>query len=125
MRPRKHTNTIPLKFGQKSSVLRVAHPSEGLLIRMLSCALFLLLAGYITLVSMSIVNVIARKEAMEKTVALRSSVSELEHNYFVLSQGISADRGQEFGLVKVSDTHYVREQGSVGFADDKNVRNGI
>lgn len=125
MRPKRYTNTIPLKFGQTSSMLRTQLPSESLLLRVLFCTLFVLLAGYITLVSMSIVNVIARKEALEKVISVRSAVSEFEHEYFTLSQGVTDDRGVEFGLVKVSDTHYVKELGAVGLVDEKHVRNGI
>ena len=125
MRPKKYTNTIPLKFGQRSSVLRTPLPSESLLLRVLSCTLFLLLAGYVTLVSMSIVNVIARKEALDHVTSLRTTVSELEHEYFTLSQGVTADRSAEFGLVKVSDTHYVKELSAVGFVDDNRAHNGL
>jgi hypothetical protein len=125
MRPKKYTNTIPLKFGQKSSVLRNPHPAEGFILSALSLTLFLLLAGYVTLVSMSIVNVIARKEALDRVTSLRSTVSELEHQYFTLAEQVTAERGDELGLVKVSDTHYVKELGAVGMADDKRAQTDL
>lgn len=115
MRPRIN-RTLPINFTPSSEVLHTALPREEAAIRLLSVTLFVLVLTYITLVSMSIVNVIARTEAEEHIVSLRATVGELEHDYFALAEGVTAENGDELGLTAVSDIHYVHTPGATAAA---------
>ncbi len=115
------TNTLPLRF-ESTRVLHTSFPREELLIRGLSIALALLGLAYVTFVSMSIVNVIARKEAMDEMVERRSIVAQLEHDFFALSETVTAARGEALGLSAVASVQYVHRPGVVGHATKANDR---
>ena len=98
---------------RRNSVFVNALPREESAIRFLGVALVLLVFAYIFFVSLSIVNVIARKEANDETKALRSIVGQLERNYFTLSHGVQAADGKGLGLTGVSDTEFIHRPGAV------------
>lgn len=116
MKSKRVTGTLPLHFADPAKVLHTSLPREEQAVRILCLVLALLVVGYVTLVSMSIVNVIASKEAADEMTGLRASVSELEHDYFELSETVTAQSGTVLGLAPVQKTNYVSRAGAVGAA---------
>lgn len=113
MRPKQHS--LPLRF-ESARVLHTAFPREETLIRSLGAMIAVLAICYITFVSMSIVNVIARKEALDTMTETRSNVAQLEHDYFDLTERLSASRGSDLGLSPTSHVAFVHRPGAVGKA---------
>jgi hypothetical protein len=101
----------------------MALPQEEMAPRVLGSLIVVLAISYVALVSMSVVNVIASREAADRASSLRTIVGQLEHDYFVLSQGVTEGSGTSLGLTPVSRTDYVHVPGSVGSRDG--VRNEI
>lgn len=124
---RKAISSLQIPFSNKThrrnSVFVGALPSEENATRILSFMLAILVFAYISFVSFSIVNVIARKEANDQATALRSVVGTLERDYFALSETVGAANGDSLGLAPVSDTQYIHRPGTVGAA--LGVRNEI
>jgi hypothetical protein len=123
MKQKKNTGTIPITFAGSAKVLHTSFPREEYIAKVLSIFLVILAIAYVTLVSMSVVNVIASKEASDKITALRAKVGELEHNYFALTQTVTKDSGGELGLLPIATIDYVNRAGNVGVAN--NARNDI
>ncbi len=115
MKPKK-TPTLQIPFANPAKVLHTSLPREEQAIRVLCLALAGLVVAYIALVSMSVVNVIASQEAADELTALRTAVSELEHDYFESAQEVTAESGSVLGLAPVKETHYVNRGGNVGVA---------
>ncbi len=103
-----------MKFRSRVAILHVSLPREEQAMKVLCLVLGLCAALYIALVSMSVVNVIAGKEAGDEMTRLRSTVAELEHNYFALSEAVTKENGTGLDLSPVSATHYVKKNGTVG-----------
>lgn len=101
----------------RSSIFVNALPREEGAIRLLSSVIGILVFSYIGFVSMTIVNVIARKEAMDTSTALRAVVGQLERDYFALSNGVNAQSGPTLGLSPVSGANFVYRPGAVGAAN--------
>lgn len=116
MKTKKHTGTLSIPFADPARVLHMSLPLEERAVQILSFVLACLVVGYVVFVSMSVVNVIASKEAGDSMAAIRASVSELEHDYFLLSDTVTADSGVALGLAPVSKTNYVSRTGTVGAA---------
>lgn len=118
---RKTISTLQLPFRDrrisKRSFLVNALPREEASVRILSGVLAVLVFAYIAFVSLSIVNVIARKEAMDSATALRAVVGQLERDYFALSNGVTSQSGDTLGLSPVSDMNFVHRPGAVGSAE--------
>ena len=112
----KRASTIPISFANPAKVLHTSLPREEQAVRVLCLMLACLIVGYVALVSLSVVNVIASKEAVDEMTALRTSVSELEHDYFELSEQVTKDSGAVLGLAPVQKTNYVSRAGAVGAA---------
>jgi hypothetical protein len=123
MKTKKNTGTIPMTFAASAKLFHTSLPREEYIARTLSIVLVVLAIGYISLVSMSVVNVIASKEASDRIAAMRAKVGELEHTYFALTQTVTKDTGSEFGLIPIATIHYVNRVGNVGVAN--NARNDI
>jgi hypothetical protein len=115
MKPKK-TSTLQLPFANPAKVLHTSLPREEQAVRVLCFILACLVVGYVALVSMSVVNVIASQEAADELTALRTAVSELEHQYFKSSQVVTAESGAILGLAPVKETHYVNTGSNVGVA---------
>lgn len=96
--------------------LSLEHPGERIVLRVLSILLLASIAGYLYFVSASILNVIARKEALSHVAVIQGSIGGLEQNYFELSGGISAESGESLGLSPVTQQSYVYRPGNVGAA---------
>lgn len=92
------------------------HPFERIAIRVLSLTLVMLVGGYLYFVSASVLNVIARKEALAQTTKIQGVIGGLEQQYFTLSQEVSPATGALLGLTPVQDTQYVYRPGNVGAA---------
>lgn len=115
----KTTNTIPIRFAPSAAVLHTQLPREELAIRLLSGAVAFMVLAYIVLVSMSIVNVMARTEAQEDALTRRTAVAELEQKYFALSAEITAEKGAAIGLMPVASTEFVHHPGALGVANPR------
>ena|SRR3989344_6983592 len=96
--------------------LTMEHSAERVLFRVLIAALIALTFGYIYFVSASVLNVVARKEALSQTASLVSAVSLLERDYYAATAAIKPSAGESLGLAPVSNTRYVHRPGAVGRA---------
>ena len=92
------------------------HPAERTLFRMLVAVLLVIAGVYIYFVGASVLNVIARKEALLQTAQLTGAVSSLEREYFLVAKSITPEAGERLGLAPVANTAYVRRPGVVGDA---------
>ena len=84
--------------------------------RVLVLTLFTLVCGYLYFVGASVLNIIARKEAILQVTERATAVGNLERNYFALSEGVTLESGSRVGLAPVSETHYVYRPGAMGIA---------
>ncbi len=100
----------------RGASLRMEHPAEGILFRVLSILLIAAIGGYLYFVSASILNVIARKEALTKVSVIQGSIGGLEQRFFELSSGIRPESGPSLGLAPVGEKTYVYRPGNVGAA---------
>lgn len=102
-----------LDFSARGGVsLTLEHPAERVMFRVLAGTLGILACAYVYFVGVSILNVIARKEALAQTASLASAVSSLERDYFAASQGVGPEDGVRLGLTPVSNTVYVHRPGN-------------
>ena len=93
-----------------------AFPGENLALRFLFLALTVCILGYVYFVSVSIMNVIAHKEALAASESLQGEVGDLEEQYFALSKNVTPESGVHLGMTPTSDTTFVRRPGTVGTA---------
>lgn len=98
-----------------------AYSGEHHMLRMLAGFLGICVLAYAYFVGVSIMNVIAHKEASTQSERINRTVSVLEQEYFKLSNTMTPDLGARVGLVPTSDTTYVRRPGAVGYASTGNV----
>lgn len=101
---------------QRDVSLSLEHPVERVALRILSIILLAAICGYLYFVSASILNVIARKEALTRISVIQGSIGGLEQHYFKLSSGISPEVGGALGLAPIGKQHYVYRPGNVGAA---------
>jgi hypothetical protein len=115
----KHTlsSTLQIRFPEAPVVLHTSYFREDLIIRALFAVCAMLLIAYVTIVGMTIVNVIARKEALDRTSETRSAIAQLEHEYFSRTEALTVSQGAERGLEPVSDKRYVQRLTAVGYAE--------
>lgn len=108
-----------LRFSAKRAgfSLTAEHPAERFLFRVLAIVLLGLIGGYMYFVSASVLNVIARKEAVSQMASLGSTVSLLERDYFAATAAITPRAGVRLGLSPVSNTRYVHRPGTVSAAE--------
>lgn len=105
-----------LRFSAPTISLSHEHYAEAHVLRTLVVMLAALLCAYVYFVSASVLNVIARKEALSSIDTMQSSISSLEQNYFALSQGITPAMGATLGLSQVATPNYVHRPGSTAAA---------
>jgi len=91
-----------------------AFPGEQFMLHGLFMAVALCVFGYAYFVSLSIVNVIAHKEAIAESDTLQSQVGGLEQEYFELSRNVTPALGESLGMTPTSNTSFVRKPGAVG-----------
>ena len=123
MKP-KIPNTIQIRFPEAPVVLHTSYFREDIVTRVLMGLVAVLVISYVTFVSMTIVNVIARKEALEKMTETSSLIAQLEHDYFARTESLTVAQADERGLAPVVDKQYVQRLTAVGIAE-KNAPNGI
>lgn len=118
-RPSIFQGHLNLAAAQKPRVaLAVEYPAERVILRALAAVLIVLAFGYLYFVSASIINIMARKEAMARSGAIVASIGSLEGQYFALTQSITAQSAVAIGLspISVHNTSYVERPGNVGMA---------
>ncbi len=109
-------NTLQLQLNKKVAALSAEHPYEYSILRytlFFACAL---VAIYLYLVSASVLNVIAQKEADGMSAKLESELGVLEGKYFSLSRNITAEHASELGLKPLTGNSFVYRHGNVGAA---------
>jgi len=94
------------------------HPSERHVFSILTIVFFVLVAAYLYLVASSILNVMARSDAMTDIREIERNISTLEQDYLALSEGITPQRAHELGLAPVEGTAYVYRPGNAAIAAD-------
>lgn len=115
-RPSIFQGKLDLYHTTRSVSLTLEHPAERTFFRAVIAALFIIACGYVYFVGASVLNVIARKEALLQTARLTGAVSALEREYFLVAKGVTPEAGERLGLAPVSKTAYVRRLGVVGDA---------
>jgi len=82
------------------------------MLRILFAMLAFAIAGYLYFVGVSIMNVIVSREASITSERLQSEVATLEQEYFSLAKLITAEGAANSGLVKPTETTFVKAQGN-------------
>ncbi len=103
---------LDLFSARRSFSLTIEHRAEPAFLRILLVTLAVFACAYIYFVGATILNVIAREEALTKMASLTSVVSSLEREYFSASQGLGPDDGARLGLFPVSNTVYIHRPGN-------------
>ena len=109
-------NTLQIHLNRKIAALSMEHPYEYATLRYLCIATCALVFVYLYLVSASVLNVIAQKEADRTSAALESDLGELEGKYFTLSQDITPEHAQKLGLKPLTASSFVYRLSTVGVA---------
>lgn len=99
------------------TALAVEYPAERVILRSLIAILIALAFCYLYFVTASVVNIMARKEALTQSAQIDASIGTLEEQYFTLSQAITPQSGLAMGLSAISNTDYVDRPGNVSIAD--------
>ncbi|QQG37534.1 MAG: hypothetical protein HYS26_02790 [Candidatus Kaiserbacteria bacterium] len=107
---------IDFKEAARGAALAAEYPIERGAFRSLWIALLLCVALYMYFVGATILNVIARKEALQQTANLASAVSQLEREYFSAAAAIGPSEGGRLGLAPVADTAFVQRPGNAASA---------
>jgi hypothetical protein len=113
------------RIQKRTSIMSMEHEYERIAFKWLFITLAVLIAAYLYFVSASVLNVIARKEAMRSMTESTSAIASLEQRYFDLSQGMTKETAGNLGLAPVSDTAYVFRPGTVGVAYSVDDINGL
>lgn len=72
--------------------------------------------AYLYFVGASVLNVVARKEAVVETQKLQSAIASMEQEYFALSESVDGPLASTMGLVAIDDTAYIYTPGSTAAA---------
>jgi len=107
-----------MAFAPAGSAFRLTqeHPLENKAIHALAFMLLLAIFSYFYFVGASILNVVARKEALAKSAQLTTDIAKYEKDYFAISQSLTPEYGTQLGLSPVSKTAYVYRPTSLGQA---------
>jgi hypothetical protein len=106
-----------LNFAGAGSVsLSLEHPLERMILRALFVCIALAILAYLYLVSASVLNVMARKEAAADSTRLQSSIAEMEHQYFALNKSVDIAQAQAIGLSDLPAPQYVYRPGNAAAA---------
>ena len=99
--------------------LAIEYPLERLIMRTMIALLIALAFCYLYFVAASVLNIMARKEALAQSAQIDGSIGALEGQYFTLSQSITSQSAVALGLspISVANTAYVDRPGNVGIAD--------
>lgn len=102
--------------GTRDLSLSYEHPYEPLLRSVLYAGLIALACLYLYFITATVLNVIARKDALAKTTRLQGSIGSLEQRHLSLSKEVNPGIAQAVGLAPLSDASYVYRPGAVGAA---------
>ncbi len=102
---------------KKTAALAIEHPYEQIAFKVLLVILGMLIFAYLYFVAASIMNVVARREALAHSSRIESAIGDLEQKYFSLSQQVTPEEGSRLGLVPVTQPSYVNRPGNVGQAN--------
>jgi hypothetical protein len=98
----------------RGASLSVEHPLERVAMSALALALVALIGGYLYFVSASVLNVMARREAIAQVAQIEGTIGGLEQQYFALSESVSPQLGAALGLSPARNTQYVYRPGTIG-----------
>ena len=107
-------NTLYSQLHTKVPALSAEHPYEQALVRYLLFALAVVVFAYLYLVSASVLNIIAQREADHRSASLEGAIGELEGRYFSLSQTITLAHASNLGLHPIVTRSYVYRLSTVG-----------
>ena len=102
---------------KRMTALAIEYPFEQIAFRALLAVLALCFFAYLYFVAASILNVVARREALAQSTRIESAIGDLEQQYFALSQAVTQEEGARLGLVQLSQPNYVNRPGTVGEAN--------
>ena len=102
--------------GGRSISLSIEHPVEATILRSLVALVVILLCAYLYFVSLSVLNVIARKEALAGISKFQSSISGMEQQYFALSETVKPSEGTYLGLSPLTNITYAYRPGNTAAA---------
>jgi hypothetical protein len=102
--------------GSEHVSISLEHPRERFLLRALGATLVALFCLYLYFVSASILNVMARREALAQVQNIQGQIGALESRYLTLSDATTPQEGTDLGLSPVNSTQYVYRPGNVGAA---------
>lgn len=114
---------ISIQLHKKTKALGIEHPRERLVMQLFLTATIILLCAYLYFVCASVLNVMARREALQNSKMLQASIGVLQQRYFTLSEGITTEMAASLGLAPIVSTAYVHRPGAVGIVE--NARNAI
>lgn len=103
-------------FSGAEAALSLEHPREALMLRVLGATLLGLFCLYLYFVSASILNVMARREALAQADDIGGKIGALEQRYLALAQATSPQDGAALGLSPVETTQYVYRPGATAAA---------
>ncbi len=110
------THTILLQKArrlQEHKVQVATFAGESYILQGLLLALTVCIATYLYFVGVSIMNVIAHREATVETERLRSTVGTLEQDYFTLSKEVTSIVGTDIGLQQTIGSSFVKRTNGV------------
>ena len=102
--------------GGRAISFTMEHPLESSALRFLVALVVVCVCTYVYFVSLSVLNVIARKEAMADISRLAGSISVMETEYFALSETIQPSEGARLGLAPLSNVSYIYRPGNTALA---------
>jgi hypothetical protein len=97
---------------KKIPILVIEHPYERAALSLLLGVLGVLVCAYLYFVGASVLNIMARKEAGADLERTRTSIAQMEEQYFALSKSITSESARTLGLAPVSETSYVYRPGN-------------
>lgn len=100
----------------KSPYLAEEHPRERLARIALGAVLALLVMAYLYFVTASVLNIMARKEALRQMDTIQATIGTMESQYFALSQSLTPESGAKLGLAPIAKTTYVYQPGNAALA---------
>ena len=108
--------SLQFEVARPRTGLALEHPYERHALSILGILLVALVAAYLYFVASSVLNVIARADAMAQIRDIQSSIGSIEQQYLALSQEVNPERASELGLTPVSKTAYVYRAGNTAVA---------
>ena len=114
-------------MNKRISILAIELPLEVHLLRAIMAVLLCAAACYLYFVSASVLNIMARKGAVDEAAKLQSAIGVMEREYFALGEELSPEEASSIGLAPLAETSYVYRPGNAAQANtaDTIQRNAI